>query len=257
MKRFAGLFAIFAVFGLTYFFTYEKSKKNEFSKYKTQITKESNTTKSEKNNAVVDTSKETKGERQIASKRNTTPVDTRVKRPSQLKKSTLKINQNNIEINIEPSAGEFNFGDKKYQRVSNLAAISKRSFSQAPYNVLSSVNGFYIIEVQDKFDDLSDVSALVYNSESKNYAIFTGVIKVKFKDFGYSSINNFRNLIFDRSGADFDFVINNVYENINVAHYKFNSYESAVSAHKLLSSGAYNDVILRARVELLEYFRVN
>lgn len=89
---------------------------------------------------------------------------------------------------------------------------------------------------------LQDGLGVVENSETGNYGIFTGILKVKLSDIRYA----------DDIIPHSDYLISNIYEHINIVHYKIDNIGLAVKTQSLLETNPY---VKRVGLEILEYER--
>ena len=100
-------------------------------------------------------------------------------------------------------------------------------------------NNYYIVEGDDA---PRDALRVMENANTGEYAIFTGILKVKLENMSF----------LDEILTSYDCVVESSYPHINVAMIKFSEYELTLKAHNELQKIEW---VKRSEVELLEYSR--
>lgn len=132
------------------------------------------------------------------------------------------------------------FGDEtNYQLIKNIYAVEKSIYQNNMGDILDDVPGYYFVESSV---EIPEAQRLVTKDDSKRFLIFTGLIKIKLK--------NFDDLYQLELEAPFEVV--KTYDYMNRALLKFSKYQETIdSYHKLLSMKNIED----ASIELLDYSR--
>ena len=134
----------------------------------------------------------------------------------------------------------FKSGEESYSLVDDKLAVLKNKLSFDHPAIIGEKPGYYLVSV-DKFN--GEGSKVVFNNRTKQYGVFTGIIKVKLYDFADRD-SLFNNLAY---------TIEDSYDQIRVVHYRFDDYEQTISANSSLQNSTK---VERSNIEVLEFERV-
>lgn len=150
----------------------------------------------------------------------------------------------------------FESREVSFEKVDNFFAILPEDYLPNNYEKVQELNGLYIVSYNgSKPVDALDV---VKNNETGNLAIFTGILRVKLKD--YDQAKGLIELINEDISAQNKKVEASVsleFEHINIASYKFDNYESTIFVYKLLQTEPFEGLVERVTVDLIEWKRTS
>lgn len=155
---------------------------------------------------------------------------------------------------LAPEFSDFTFRDVDYSLVENYIAVP--ADDSIPYDKrVKEFNNTYIIKFDG--DNLPpEAKAVVLNKGTGNFAIFTGILRVKLSQYSMKEdiINRLNNGVSD-SAQIVSPKITDEHENIQVATYKFDSYEQTMFVFKTLQTEPFQADVKRVNIDLIEWSR--
>lgn len=139
---------------------------------------------------------------------------------------------------ITPKVSDLSFENQSYYLLENKFAVSAQDIGTPPAGAQLK-NNYYIVEADDA---PRDALRVMQNANTGEYAIFTGILKVKLENMSF----------LDEILTNYDCVVESSYPHINVALIKFSDYELTLKVHSELQKIEW---VKRSEVELLEYSR--
>ncbi len=137
-----------------------------------------------------------------------------------------------------PKDSDLSFQNQSYYLLENKFAVSAQDMDTPPSGAQLK-NNYYIVEGDDA---PRDALRVMENANTGEYAIFTGILKVKLENMSF----------LDEILTSYDCVVESSYPHINVAMIKFSEYELTLKAHNELQKIEW---VKRSEVELIEYSR--
>jgi hypothetical protein len=181
---------------------------------------------------------------------------------SQLHKKKLrrqvKIQRNNREkstLNTENfGSKKFTINDIKFEKVDNFYAISPEDYLPNNYEKVQELNGLFIVKYDGEMPDGS--LAIVKNGDTNNLAVFTGILRVKLKDFDQASdLIDLVNEGIVSEDQKIEANLNIELQHIRVGSYQFSDYEDTMFTYDILQTEPFKDLVERVNIDLIEWKR--
>ena len=155
---------------------------------------------------------------------------------------------------LAPEFSDFTFREVNYSLVKNYIAVP--ADESIPYDKrVKEFNNTYIIKF-DGDNPPPEAKAVVLNKGTGNFAIFTGVLRVKLSEYSMKEeiIDRLNKGVSD-SAQVVSPKITDEHENIQVATYQFDNYEQTMFVYKTLQTEPFQDDVKRVNIDLIEWSR--
>ncbi|MFT6633018.1 MAG: hypothetical protein ACJAS4_002987 [Bacteriovoracaceae bacterium] len=167
-----------------------------------------------------------------------------------------KREQYTLDTEVVYESNKFEANEIQFEKIENFYAIFPEDYLPNNYEKVQELNGLYIIKYDGDIPD--GALSVVKNNDTNNLAIFTGILRVKLKDFdsadGLMDLIN-QGIVKDSKKVDPE--INTDLSHIRVATYKFSNYENTIFVYNILRTEAFENLVERINIDLIEWKRTS